>query len=179
MPDTETLYFSNGAAMQLLAGTPTIDLRKLEVARFDGYEEFDHFANPDYPGCFACNSKLMLVRPIAVTDEFILLVATTALGNGTFVVIPDTWLIYPRAHLTTLIDMPNNWTGSVKQAVAMLGIDQPYCTGENWGRLAGQTVEHGHTWVMQRNVGEDGLMTERVGLATILLRARMYGIKLP
>jgi hypothetical protein len=165
--------------MQLLTGQPTIDLSKLEVATFEGYEEFDHFANFECPGCFACNSKLMLVRPIAVTDEFILLVATTALGNGSFVIIPDTWLVYPRKHLTTLIDMPNNWTGCVKQAVAILGIDQPYCTGENWGRLAGQTVDHGHTWVMKRNVGEEGFLTERIGLATILLRVKMHGICAP
>lgn len=183
LPDAESLHFSNGAVMMIATGTPTIDLSKLEVARFDGYEEFDHFTTPGRERCFACNSRKMLVRPIAATNEFTLLVATTPLENNTPPrIIPDTWLVYPRAHLTTFLVMPDNWTASVKESIRILGLERfrhPFCTSDNWGSKVGQTVRHGHTWIMKRGEGEEHLLSENIGMATMLLRIKMYGILPP
>lgn len=162
----------------MTTGRPTVDLSTFRAAKFPGIDTFDHFENPDQPRCFACNSRMMVVRPIAVTNDFMLLEATT-LVEGTFLVIPDTWLVYPRTHATTMNDMPDTWTGSVKHAIRILDIEQPYCTGENWGREAGQTIGHGHTWIMKRGIAEEGLVTENTGLATILLRAKQHGILMP
>jgi hypothetical protein len=127
-----------------MRGPITLDTRTLDPAYFPNKDEFAHFENAAEPGCFACNSRSMLVRPIAVTDDFVLLVATTRIDDR-FVVMPNTWLVYPRAHLTSYNEMPDNWSGCVKQAIRILGIEQPFCTSENWGKKAGQTVAHGHT----------------------------------
>lgn len=154
-----------------------LDPKSFEPARFDGMEEFDHFADEWHPRCFACNSRMMVVRPIAVNDGFVLMPATTMVDDG-FVIIPDTWLVYPRAHITQFMDMPDTWTMSLQDAVRILGLEADFNVGDNWGRAAGQTVEHGHTWIMRRSA-EDGLLTENTGLATIILRVQQNGITMP
>lgn len=158
-----------------MRGPIVLDVRTLAPAYFPDKDTFAHFENPDEPGCFACNSRSMLVRPIAVTNDFTLLVATARVDDH-FVVMPKTWLVYPRAHLTSYNEMPDNWTASVKQAIRTLGIDQPFCTGENWGKKAGQTVFHGHTWIIGRDGDESGLFTENTGLASLIFRAMTQGI---
>jgi hypothetical protein len=154
----------------------SLDEELLRDAVFYGKGEFAHFENEDYPNCFACNSHMMLVRPIAVTDDFILLEATARMADGCFVIMPGCWLVYPREHVTTLEKMPDNWTASIKHAISLLDLGQPYCTSDNWGRDAGQTVSHGHTWIIARGDAEEGLLTHQLGLATIVFRTKQLGI---
>lgn len=162
----------------------TLDVAQLPRASFPDAGTFPHFADSTHPGCFACNSRLMLVRPLLVTDEFVVLPATTRLATGDFVVMPDSWLVFPRNHVETLDEMPDDWTASVKQAVRHLRslghLTGAFNTGANWGRAAGQTTMHAHTWASERDASnEAGLITEETGLATIIMRARLHGIPMP
>lgn len=143
----------------------------LPEAAFEDKQDFEHFEDLEHLGCFACNSRMMLVRPLAVTEEFLLLPATARIDDR-FVVVPGSWLVYPRRHLTHFLEMPGNWTSSVQQAVRLLGLQSGFGTSDNWGKEAGQTVEHGHTWVIDRT-GEEGLPSENLGQSTVLLRMRL------
>lgn len=155
--------------------TVTVSPDTYDPVSFDGWEEFDHFADPAHPDCFACNSRRLLSEPLLVTDEFMLMEATAKFDNGSFRVLPGCWLVFPRRHVTSLLDLPDNWTASVKQAVRHLGLDYDYNTSENSGPKAGQTAPHIHTWIIGRQ-REAGLLCENTGLAGILRQIRELGI---
>ncbi len=150
-----------------------------QVAKFDGFDTFPHFTDPTHPNCFACNSKKLIVRPLVANNEFTLVPATTRLDSGLFVVIPQCWLVFPRYHVTSFMQLPATWTSSVQCAVWHLGIESPFCISSNWGKAAGQTSEHAHDWVIGRGFGEEGLLSENTGLATIIDRIKQYNIILP
>lgn len=148
----------------------TLDVASFPPAVFAGRESFDHFENPDHPRCFACNSRGMLVRPVAVTDDYVLLPATTRLaGDGGFVVIPRVWLLFPRSHVATPLEMPDDWERCKKEVVRLLGLGTSFNYSDNWGSEAGQTIGHAHTWIIERGQGTEGPLTRGTGLATILL----------
>jgi diadenosine tetraphosphate (Ap4A) HIT family hydrolase len=161
-----------------MMGEGAVDLSTLREASFPGMAKFAHFVDPEHESCFTCNSRLMAVRPLLVTVNFVLLEATARVDDK-FVIMPEAWLVSPRKHLVEFLDMPDDWTRSVKEAVRFLGIGKPFCTSDNWGREAGQTIAHGHTWIIGRGWAEDGLLSQNMGLATILLRIRQHGIVLP
>lgn len=137
-----------------------------ESKGFDVKQTNRHFSNPDYPKCFACNSALLKVQPRQVTRNYLLLPATQQV-DGTFVVMEGCWLVFPREHVTSYMEMPYDWTESVRIAVYSLGLQEPFCISENWGKAAGQTAEHGHTWIIQRG-GDEGLLSHERGLATLV-----------
>jgi len=157
----------------------TISPLSFEPAKFEGYADFEHFENKALRLCFFCNSRGMAVRPLQVTPDYVLLPATTRV-DGPFVIIPGCWLVVPRAHVTSHGDLPDNWTASVKEAVSFLGLSvalgKPYNITENWGSDAGQTAQHAHTWIVSRGNDEEGLLSARTGLASILLRIKERGV---
>jgi hypothetical protein len=148
---------------------------------FEGFDEFEHFSDPDHADCFVCNSRLMQVRPVVVTDDYVLLPATMRLDDGSFVVIPDAWGLYPRKHVTKRSEMPRDWMLSIQIAAWTLGFtdDTPSCDSTNWTPDAGQTIPHAHTWLIKRGDGEEGLLCHRLGLAGIIIRLKKRGYGWP
>jgi len=153
----------------------------LQPATFPGKEGYTHFANPDQPACFACNSALMVVRPLVVTQRFVLLPATTFVDSNPYI-MPGTWLVYPRQHVTERWYLPTDWAVSIEQALEYLRdhgeLATSFNTSENWGPAAGQTVPHGHAWIVNR-ADEAGLLGENTGLATLLRMIREHQIPRP
>lgn len=157
-----------------------IALDDLSPAVFEDKETFAHFSNPDEPNCFACNSQLMVVRPIEVRAEYLLMPATTRLPDGSFRVIPWGWQVYPRKHITRFGLMPYSWMAILQRAAYDLGLQDDFNSSTNIGGAAGQSADHVHTWLVKRSRRrEEGLLSEGLGLATILTRVEQHGIVLP
>lgn len=153
----------------------------LPLAEFSNPEDFDHFENPEHPKCFACNSKRMLIRPRLVTDAYTLIDATMKVGDH-FRVMLGVYLIFPRLHVESFMDMPRDWQGSIQDAIAFLERDGVLVdnTSANLSKRGGQTVPHGHTWLIDRSMlKEKGLMSENTGFATLMYRVVQYGVVLP
>jgi hypothetical protein len=153
-----------------------LKLSNLPEAEFPGKEEFDHFECSDHPTCFACNSKRMLVRPLRVTDKYLLMEATTKAGDR-FVVMPGVYLVFPRIHVEDFMDMPDDWTASEKDAASFLGLPgRALNFSVNWGEDAGQTVPHGHSWIIDRSMLREKGLTINVGLAALLYQSLVDGL---
>lgn len=67
---------------------------------------------------------------------------------------PGNYLIIPYTHARTVQELPDNWWQEMK--VLITQIDKPlesYNISINIGKLAGQSVEHVHFWVIPRTPG--------------------------
>jgi hypothetical protein len=160
----------------VITGLPRLDVESFADAVFPGHDSFPHLSDPEHTNCPACNTRMLFVRPIEMTDDYTLMEASLRLPSDRIVVIPETWLNFSRVHAETLDEMPDHWTACNKRAVRTLGIGTPFCTSENWGKEAGQTLRHGHSWIIGRGILETGLISENTGLATILLRIKQHGV---
>lgn len=156
-----------------------IDLSTFQPAVFQDQWNFNHFVNPHVPTCFACNSRMLMVRPLGVTSKSFVVPATTRLRDGKFVIVPGAWLLFPRLHLTTFDQLPDSWTLSQQWARKLLSLEPPFNISSNWGQLAGQTTEHAHDWLIDRTTWPETDLTAGNGLATIILRTAQHHIELP
>lgn len=90
--------------------------------------------------------------------------------------MPSSWVVYPRRHVTSFLDLPPDWTYRVQQALRTLHrlnlATGAVTFGYNDGVEAGQTVTHGHTWIIARGEGEAGLECELLGYGTVIARQK-------
>lgn len=155
-----------------------LDLSRYPVAQFHGFEDFPHFGNPDHPDCFCCNSRLLKCRPLLVTEECFLTPMTPfRKEDRQFVIIDGLYTLFTRKHITSYMDLPDNWTGCQKQALAQLELpERAFNISSNSGFAAGERMGHPHDWIIPRGYGEDGLLCEDTGWATVLLLIKQLGI---
>ena len=113
---------------------------------------------PDCPFCRQNN--LLHGSVIAETDEAYLIHAQGS---------PGCYLIIPSAHAESPADIPDSWWKGAKQLLATIpDLGNHYNLSFNIGKLAGQTVQHVHMWVIPRH---GGLPSSGMGLATLISRA--------
>jgi diadenosine tetraphosphate (Ap4A) HIT family hydrolase len=80
------------------------------------------------------------------------------------------YLIIPRQHITSILDLPATWQPSMKDMLIKLychvNVAFPHNLSWNIGRAAGQRQEHIHMWVVFR--GRDSVDQTELGLAGLI-----------
>jgi hypothetical protein len=158
---------------------PRLDPRGFPEVSFPGKESYAHVCTGN-PDCFGCNTRKMLVRPIAVERGFKLIPASMKLLDGRFVVIPDCSLVFPDEHVTNFFDLPGDWTARLQRAGVLFGLkpDDSFNRTINNGPRAGQTGAHMHDWLIKRGVFDEAFGSN-LGLMNILVYLSHFGFVLP
>ena len=116
-------------------------------------------------GCPFCleNGKVKVIREV---DEAYL--AQTLSPSGE--VMPGRYFIIPKAHITSIIDLPLNFLQPflfLLTCLVELSEGAHYNISINSGRKAGQRLEHFHIWVIIRE-GEEGKPSQDLGMAALI-----------
>jgi histidine triad (HIT) family protein len=119
------------------------------------------------PFCFE-NGK---IEVIAEAPDGYLVAALDSAGSP----MPGCYLLIPKIHTESVIDLPICWQGSVY--ILLRAIPEVAEGRTDWnlnynsGKWAGQRVPHTHGWVVFRSE-EESESTRELGLATIVRRSR-------
>ena len=93
-------------------------------------------------GCVLCRSNGLFEGPVMAETEHAYL--TTAKGNE------HNYLIIPASHVASLTDLPDDWWRDAKDMLKHIPDLQDYNLSLNYGKSAGQTLEHIHFWIIPR-----------------------------
>lgn len=81
------------------------------------------------------------------------------------------YLIIPKQHVESALDMPDNWHAEVKELVRMtpeyIQGKRAFNISQNQGKDAGQRVNHCHTWLIFRE-GENDKKSYQLGLKALI-----------
>ena len=109
----------------------------------------------DCPFCRANN----LLRGEVVAETTGAFLLKGEFGYGTHLIIPN-------EHYENLTDLPDNWWVEVKQLLPKIpNLTAEYNLALNYGKVAGQSVEHLHFWVIPREADKP---SSGKGLATLI-----------
>lgn len=110
--------------------------------------------------CPFCLSNGLLATPIVYENDTVLL--TTPLKSP----VQGAYIITPKAHTTELTHLPDTWWKDVKIALeALPAKPTSFNISTNYGKAAGQSIQHLHFWVVPR---EDGKPSSGKGLAGLV-----------
>jgi histidine triad (HIT) family protein len=82
-----------------------------------------------------------------------------AQSDNAFTITPrgaeGNYLIIPKAHAESPLELADNWWQDVKQLLLQVpDLHVPYNLSFNIGKVAGQSVSHLHLWVIPRSEGQ-------------------------
>ncbi len=123
-------------------------------------------SDPKCPFCVE-NGKVQILHE----NETAYIVA--ALGNDRQP-MPNHYLIIPKVHAESILDLPAIWQASLNELLRYLIVTRAkpgvsFNLSYNQGREAGQRVSHVHAWIIFRG-DESGTPSHELGLATLLER---------
>jgi diadenosine tetraphosphate (Ap4A) HIT family hydrolase len=111
--------------------------------------------------CPFCRNNNLLKVPVIAEAETAYLVE--AYGS------PGCYLIVPSDHAEAPADMPDIWWRDVKTLLSHVpSLTTDYNLSFNIGKIAGQTVNHMHFWVIPREAGQP---STGLGLAALISNA--------
>jgi diadenosine tetraphosphate (Ap4A) HIT family hydrolase len=87
-------------------------------------------------------------------------------------ILPHRYLIIPKAHIESVLDLPDTWHARMAELICSLPEHEsglPFNISYNEGVAAGQRIKHTHAWVIFRH-GEEGSHTENLGLSALLAK---------
>jgi diadenosine tetraphosphate (Ap4A) HIT family hydrolase len=103
--------------------------------------------SPDPKPCLFCLDNGLLVGEVIATSAGAYLIeASSSTGN---------YLIIPRAHIESLLELPDAWWHEVKALLPQVpDLAESYNLSINIGKAAGQSMQHLHFWVVPRAEGQ-------------------------
>ncbi|MCB9802947.1 HIT domain-containing protein [Candidatus Nomurabacteria bacterium] len=119
-------------------------------------------------GCPFCikNGKVTILNE---TEDAYLVVAINSDG----IPMQGRYLIIPKQHIESILDLPVNWQNSVAELLRLIPEVQEgahFNLSYNQGSVAGQRVPHVHGWVIIRHIDEaEG--SRGIGLASLINKA--------
>ncbi|MCE9628445.1 MAG: HIT domain-containing protein [Candidatus Vogelbacteria bacterium] len=121
----------------------------------------------DCPFCVE-NGKVVT---LCQNDMAYLVAACDGGGN----VIDDRFLIIPKEHVESIIDLPSDWHGATQQLLSdhfgQTIAGRSFNLSFNQGQEAGQRVGHVHCWLIFRDKHSEGAASE-LGLSSLIDKMR-------
>lgn len=109
-------------------------------------------------GCPFCRANSLLKGEILAESAEAFLIKPQ--GNSPH------YLIIPNDHVETIFDLPDTWWGAFKQIADKIpDLAEQYNISLNYGREAGQTLQHLHFWIVAREAGQP---SSGKGLASLI-----------
>lgn len=94
---------------------------------------------------------------------------------------PGCYLVVPKQHIESILDLPVNWQSSVADLLRSLPEIQAgehFNLSYNQGYIAGQRVSHVHAWVIIRSSNE-AEESRGIGLASLISNVNTHTVNAP